>query len=104
MCAFMNKKFEKMKWSRKQISYYLRISGDGGKKGGGKNSKNLKNFDMWWICLLSEYDGFSLYIYICKNLSNYILNKGNLYINYISINLLKKKKYALGTSTSSSRK
>ena len=83
-----------MKWSRKQISYYLRISGGGGKKEGGKNSKDLKNFDMWWICLLSEYDGF--YIYIYKNLSNYILNKGNLYINYISINLLKKKSRPLG--------
>lgn len=38
----------------------------------------------------------SIYIYICKNLSNYILNKGNLYINYISINLLKKKSRPLG--------
>ena len=40
-------------------------------------------FIIWILWFLS--------IYICKNLSNYILNKGNLYINYNSINLWKKK-------------
>lgn len=30
--ASMNKKFEKMRQSRKQIGYYLRISGGGGKR------------------------------------------------------------------------
>ena len=34
---------------------------------------------IWWF----------LNVNICQNLSNYILNMGNLYINYITINLLK---------------
>lgn len=34
---------------------------------------------LWWF----------LNVNICQNLSNYILNMGNLYINYITINLLK---------------